>query len=223
VVGTPGAVLEDYGDLAEGLLALHSVTGAARWLSAAGDLLDVVLAEFIGPDGVHDTPADAKDAALAAVRRPGDPTDNAYPSGASAAAGALLGYAALTGSSRHREAAETALAGAGAMAGRAPQAFGWALAVSQALLDGPREVAVVGPDDDPARTMLHATALASTAPGLVVSVGPPDAEGLPLLAGRSLIDGAATAYVCRDFACALPTTDPDVLATQLRAGSTSMP
>ncbi|HST83226.1 MAG TPA: thioredoxin domain-containing protein [Kineosporiaceae bacterium] len=216
VVGTPGGVLEDYGDLAEGLLALHSVTGAARWLRAAGDLLDVVLSEFIGSDGVHDTPAGATDAALAAVRRPGDPTDNAYPSGASAAAGALLGYAALTGSSRHRQAAETALAGAGAVAGRAPQAFGWALAVSQALLDGPREVAVVGQDGDPARVLLHATALAATAPGLVVSVGPPEAEGVPLLAGRALIDGAPTAYVCRDFACSLPTTEPDVLAAQLR-------
>jgi uncharacterized protein YyaL (SSP411 family) len=219
VVGTPGGVLEDYGDLAEGLLALHSVTGSARWLSAAGELLDVVLAEFIGADGVHDTPAGATDVALAAVRRPGDPTDNAYPSGASAAAGALLSYGALTGSSRHRQAAETALAGAGAVAGRAPQAFGWALAVSQALLDGPREVAVVGPDGDPARALLHATALAATAPGLVVSVGPPDADGVPLLAGRVLVDGVPTAYVCRDFACSLPTSQQEVLAAQLRAGS----
>jgi uncharacterized protein YyaL (SSP411 family) len=221
VVGAPGGVLEDYGDLAEGLLALHSVTGSARWLSAAGDLLTVVLDEFIGPDGVYDTPADGTDAALSAVRRPGDPTDNAYPSGASAAAGALLGYAALTGSEPHRAAAETALGAAGAVADRAPQAFGWALAVTEALLDGPREVAVVGRGDDPGRAALHATALASTAPGRVISVGPPDAPGVPLLAGRDLIDGEATAYVCRNFACALPTTDQDVLSRQLRveAGS----
>jgi uncharacterized protein YyaL (SSP411 family) len=217
VVGSPGAVLEDYGDLAEGLLTLHSVTGAARWLSAAGELLDVVLAEFIGADGVHDTPAGATDAALAAVRRPSDPTDNAYPSGASAAAGALLSYAALTGSARHRQAAEQALGAAGSAGQQAPQAFGWALAVSQALLDGPREVAVLGRADDADRAALHAVALASTAPGLVISVGEPEAQAVPLLVGRGLIDGRATAYVCRDFACALPTTDPDVLADQLRA------
>ena len=215
VVGAPGGVLEDYGDLAEGLIALHSVTGAARWLSAAGDLLDVVLAQFIDVDGVHDTPAGATDAALAAVRRPADPTDNAYPSGASAAAGALLGYAALTGSARHRETAEFALGAAGAVAGRAPQAFGWALAVAQARLDGPREVAVVG-QDDPARSQLHRAALSATAPGLVISLGRPDTEGVPLLSGRSLIDGSATAYVCRNFACALPTTDHNVLSGQLR-------
>jgi uncharacterized protein len=215
-VGAPGGVLEDYGDLAEGLLALHSVTGSARWLSAAGELLAVVLGEFIGSDGVYDTPAGATDSALAAVHRPGDPTDNAYPSGASAAAGALLSYAALTGSEAHRAAAEAALGAAGAVAGRAPQAFGWALAVAEALLDGPREVAVVGRDDDPGRGRLHATALAATAPGLVISVGSPGAAGVPLLSGRDLIDGEATAYVCRNFACALPTTDQDVLSRQLR-------
>jgi uncharacterized protein YyaL (SSP411 family) len=69
---------------------------------------------------------------------------------------------------------------------------------------------------------LHAAALRSTAPGVVISVGTPDADGMPLLADRRLIDGEATAYVCRDFACALPTTDHDVLASQLRIGSTSM-
>ena len=92
--------------------------------------------------------------------------------------------------------------------------------MAEALLDGPREVAVVGPPDDAARTLLHTVALASTAPGLVVSVGGPDADGVPLLAGRILIDGRATAYVCRDFACALPTIDQYVLAGQLRAGPT---
>ncbi len=219
LVGAPAGVLEDYGDLAEGLLALHCVTGAARWLTAAGQLLDVVLAEFIGPGGVFDTPTGAKDVALAAVRRPSDPTDNAYPSGASAAAGALLGYAALTGSDAHRSAAETALGAAGAVSPRAPQAFGWALAVAQARLDGPREVAVVGPDGDPGRARLHEVALASTAPGLVISAGAPDAGDVPLLAGRPLLEGRAAAYVCRNFACRLPTTDPGELAAQLTAAA----
>jgi uncharacterized protein YyaL (SSP411 family) len=216
VAGSPSGVLEDYGDLAEGLLSLHSVTGEARWLSAAGELLDVVLAVFIDSDGVHDTPADAADAALAAVRRPADPTDNAYPSGASAAAGALLTYAALTGSARHREAAVAALGAAGLVASRAPQAFGWALAVAVALHDGPREVAVVGPDGDPGRAELHAVALAAVAPGLVISVGEPDLDGVPLLVGRPLQAGRAAAYVCRNFTCELPVSDPQALLEQLR-------
>jgi uncharacterized protein YyaL (SSP411 family) len=207
--------------VAEGLLALHAVTGGARWLAAAGRLLDTVLAEFADDAGaLHDTAAGGTDAALQAVRRPQDPTDNAYPSGTSAAAGALLSYAALTGSGRHREAAAAALRVAGAAGGRAPRAFGWALAVAEALLDGPREVAVAGADGDPLREALHAVALASPAPGAVVTVGPPDAPGVPLLAGRRVPDGsggtAAAAFVCRGFVCELPTSDPEALAGQLR-------
>ncbi|MDP9825548.1 thioredoxin domain-containing protein [Kineosporia succinea] len=208
--GNPGhaaGVLEDYGDLAEGLLTLHNVTGDVRWLATAGNLLEVVMSQFIDEDGVHDTARDSTDRALLALRRPADPTDNAYPSGASAAAGALLSYAALTGSHRARAAAERCLAAAGAVGGHAPQAFGWALAVSVARLDGPREIAVVGPDEDPVRASLHETALRSSAPGAVISTGRPDSPGVPLLAGRTLSRfGEAQAFVCRDFVCRLPAT-----------------
>jgi uncharacterized protein YyaL (SSP411 family) len=216
VVGTPAGVLEDYGDVAEGLLALHAVTGGAAWLEVTGDLLDTVLAGFFDGNAFHDTPRDGTDAALAAVRRPQDPGDNAYPSGWSAACGALLSYAALTGSERHRAAAETGLHVAGATGPRIPRAFGWALAVAEALADGPREIAVVGGDDD-GRRALHAVALAATAPGAVVSVGVPDAEGVPLLAERPLLDERPTGYVCRSFVCQTPVTAPEVLAGQVGA------
>jgi len=221
VAGAPAGVLEDYGDVAEGLLALHAVTGQARWLAVAGGLLDTVLDQFAdGEGGFYDTPLDATDAALATVRRPKDPTDGPHPSGWTAATGSLLGYAALTGSARHREAAEAGLGLVAGIGRRAPQAVGWGLAVAEAHLDGPREVAVVGPDGDPGRAALHAAALRANAPGAVVSVGAPDAAGVPLLAGRALVGGSATAYVCHHFACEAPTTDPDALNRQLAAART---
>jgi hypothetical protein len=217
-VGTPAGVLEDYGDVAEGLLALHAVTGDPAWLEVAGGLLDTVLQHFADDaGGFHDTPDDGTDAALAAVRRPQDPTDNAYPSGWSAVCGALLSYAALTGSERHRSAAERGLAVAAASGARVPRAFGWALAVAEALADGPREVAIVGPDDDQRRAALHAVALAGVAPGAVVSVGEPGADGVPLLADRPLVGGAPAAYVCRSFVCQAPVTSPEALAAQVGA------
>ena len=96
--GRPGrhaGVLEDHADVAEGFLALYSVTGDEEWLAFAGVLLDVVLGHFRdGRGGFFDTAEDAE----RLVRRPQDPTDNATPSGQAAAAGALLTYAALTGS-----------------------------------------------------------------------------------------------------------------------------
>jgi uncharacterized protein YyaL (SSP411 family) len=218
VTGAPGGVLEDYADVAEGLLALHAVTAEPAWLELAGGLLEEVLTHFAdGSGGFNDTPDDATDPALIAVRRPQDPTDNAYPSGWSAACGALLSYAALTGSQRHRTAAEQGLAVAAAGGGRVPRAFGWALAVAEALADGPREVAVVGPDDDQRRAALHGVALAGSAPGLVVSAGEPGAVDVPLLADRPLVGGRPAAYVCRSFVCQAPVTDGAALAVQVGA------
>ncbi|RKN07616.1 thioredoxin domain-containing protein [Streptomyces radicis] len=211
--GASAGVLEDYADVAEGFLALHAVTGERRWLDRAGALLDVVLARFASEDGaLYDTADDAE----RLIRRPQDPTDGATPAGWTAAAGALLSYAAHTGSDRHRGAAERALGIVTALGTRAPRFIGWGLAVAEAALDGPREVAVVGPADDPATAELHRTALRATAPGAVVTRGAPDAaDPPPLLAGRPLRDGRPTAYVCRGFVCAAPTNDPAELAAQL--------
>ncbi|MFE9994444.1 thioredoxin domain-containing protein [Streptomyces avermitilis] len=211
--GAHAGVLEDYGDVAEGFLALASVTGEGVWLEFAGFLLDHVLAQFTDPESgaLYDTAADAEKL----IRRPQDPTDNATPSGWSAAAGALLSYAAHTGAESHRTAAERALGVVKALGPRAPRFVGWGLAVAEALLDGPREVAVVGPADDPATGALHRTALLGTAPGAVVAVGTPGSDEFPLLADRPLVGGGPAAYVCRNFTCDAPTTDADRLRTAL--------
>jgi uncharacterized protein YyaL (SSP411 family) len=209
-VGDNAGVLEDYGCVAEALTVLHQATGEARWLAAAGDLLDVVLAHFgDGSGGFFDTADDAE----RLVRRPQDPTDNATPSGASAASGALLSYAALTGSSRHREAAEAALTKVSAVAARHARFAGWSCAVAEAVLDGPRQVAVVG--DGPAADALRRAAWASTAPGAVIVAGEPDQPGTPLLADRPLVGGEAAAYVCRGFVCDRPVTTVEELRAVL--------
>ncbi|MFE4666155.1 thioredoxin domain-containing protein [Streptomyces sp. NPDC056716] len=215
--GRPGAnagVLEDYADVAEGFLALASVSGEGVWLEFAGFLLDHVLARFTDPasGALYDTAADAE----RLIRRPQDPTDNATPAGWTAAAGALLSYAAQTGAEPHRTAAERALGVVKALGPRVPRFIGWGLAVAEALLDGPREVAIVGAGAaDPDARVLHRTALLGTAPGAVVAYGVPGGEEFPLLAGRTLVGGRAVAYVCRHFSCDAPTSDADALRAAL--------
>lgn len=210
--GANAGVLEDYADVAEGFLALASVTGEGVWLEFAGFLLDIVLDQFTAEGGaLYDTAHDAEPL----IRRPQDPTDNATPSGWSAAAGALLSYAAHTGSEPHRAAAEGALGVVKALGPRAPRFIGWGLAVAEALLDGPREIAVVGTRDDDAFRALCRTALDATTPGAVLAFGPPDSTEFPLLKDRPLVSGGAAAYVCRHFACEAPTTDPAELARAL--------
>ncbi|MER7898755.1 thioredoxin domain-containing protein [Streptomyces sp. NPDC096046] len=212
--GANAGVLEDYADVAEGFLALASVTGEGVWLEFAGFLLDHVLARFTDTESgsLYDTAADAE----RLIRRPQDPTDNAAPSGWTAAAGALLSYAAHTGSEPHRAAAHRALGVVKALGPRVPRFIGWGLAVAEAVLDGPREVAVVGPSlDDEGTRSLHRTALLGTAPGAVVAVGVPESEEFPLLSDRPLVGGEPAAYVCRNFTCDAPATEVERLRAVL--------
>jgi uncharacterized protein YyaL (SSP411 family) len=213
VAGAHAGVLEDHGDLAEGLLALHQVTGDLHWLEAAGRLLDAALDRFRDPaGGFYDTAADAE----ALVVRPQDPTDNATPSGWTATAQALLSYAALTGSERHRTAAEESLGLLVRLVGSHARFAGWALAALEAWLDGPREIAVVGDPAAAGTRALRAAGLRSTAPGSVLAVGPVG-DVHPLLSGRPLVGGEAAAYVCRRFTCDAPVTDPVDLARSVGA------
>ena len=213
--GDTEGVLEDYACVAEGFLVLSGVTGEARWLTLAGRLLDTALEAFgDGAGGFYDTAADGE----SLIFRPADAADDATPSGTFAMAGSLLSYAALTGSARHREAAEAALGVLPAIAARYPRAAGAGLAVAEAWLAGPAEIAVVGYEDDERTRILHQTALYAAPPGTVLALGdgdPRTAETVPLLAGRRQVDGAPAAYVCRSFTCLAPVTTPEQLAELL--------
>ena len=211
VVGAAPGVLDDHGDLAEGLLALHQATGESHWAEAAETLVDRSLERFVDAGVVHDTANDAP----ALFTRPASRSDNAEPSGAAALAGALLTASALTGSTRHRTAAAEVLAACGAVAAQDPRFAGWTLAVAEAALAGPLQVAVVG--EGPVADELVRLVRASGSPGLVVVHGVPDAPGIPLLADRPLVDGGPAAYVCRGFVCDRPVSTPEDLLTALRS------
>jgi hypothetical protein len=225
VAGTSAGLLEDYACVAAGLLALYGVTGADRWVPLAATLLEQVLSGFgDGSGGFYDTAADGE----RLIFRPADPVDGATPSGTFAAADALLSYAALSGSSRHRDAAEAALQVLPPIADRYPRAAGMGLAVAEALLSGPAEIAIVGPGDDPRTRDLLRTAVHLAPPGAVLALGPGAAGSgagpagvaepaqVPLLAGRGLVKGGPAAYVCRGFACQAPVTTPAELRETLR-------
>jgi uncharacterized protein YyaL (SSP411 family) len=209
-VGDPAGVLEDHGCVAEAFCAVHQLTGDGRWLTLAGDLLDTALRHFAtGSGGFFDTADDAE----RLVTRPADPTDNATPSGLSSMVAALVTYSALAGRPRYREAAEAALATIAPILARHARFTGYAAAAGEALLVGPYEVAVV--TDEPSGDPLVAAAHRHAPPGTVVVAGAPDQPGVPLLADRPMLGGAATAYVCRGFVCDRPVTTPRELVAQL--------
>ena len=210
--GANDGVLADYGDVAEGYLALYQATGEPAWLERAEGLLETALAHFPdGEGGFFDTADDAP----ALVRRPRDPGDNAEPSGWFAVAHACVSLSALTGTGAFRESAERALGMAAALAERAPRSVGWGLAAASALVAGPLELAIVGSAGDGGFSELLEVARQVPSPGAVIAFGPPSTS-VPLLAERPMHDGRATAYLCRQFTCRQPTTDPAVFAQQAR-------
>ena len=215
--GPSAGLLEDYACVASGLLVLYGVTGADRWVPVAASLLDTVLSAFgDGSGGFYDTADDGE----RLIFRPADPADGATPSGTFAAADALLSYGALSGSERHREAAVAALGVLPPIAARYPRAAGMGLAVAEALLSGPAEIAIVGPADDPRTRDLLRTALHLAPPGAVFAIGSGDADGsaVPLLAGRGLVNAGPAAYVCRGFTCEAPVTSAGALREALLPG-----
>ncbi|WP_433783166.1 thioredoxin domain-containing protein [Actinomycetospora sp. CA-101289] len=223
-VGDAPAVLEDHGALAEALLALHQATGEARWLDEARVLLETTLAHFAETDD-DGAPTgrfwDTADDAESLVTRPREVTDGATPCGSSLLAGALLTASVLVepeASARYRELADAAVASVGGLLARHARFAGSWLGVADTAAAGPLQVAVVSADDTEGRAgreRLAETARRHAPGGAVVVAGEPDADGVPLLADRPLVDGAPAAYVCRGFVCDRPRTDTDDLAAAL--------
>jgi uncharacterized protein YyaL (SSP411 family) len=213
---TGQGVLEDYANLADGLLALYEATFDERWFVTARGLMDSVIGRFADPEGgFFDTAIDHE----RLVTRPKDVQDNATPSGSAMASLVLLRLAALTGEGRYRTIAERALATITPFAARYPTGFAlWLQAIDLSLADVV-EVAIVGPLDDPATRVLIRVASGTYVPGRVIAVSRPErgASAIPLLLDRPMRDARPTAFVCRGFACQAPVTDPDALRAQLGA------
>jgi hypothetical protein len=191
--------LDDYGDVAHGLLELHVATGDLRWLEEARRLA-LLAVELFGDDergGFFLTPADGE--RLVARQKGFD--DNPTPSGNSMLAFVLLRLARLYGDAELERRAVSVLRLVAGPVTRVPSAFGWALCAFDLHFSPPRELAVIGPPDSAvARRFLDAWD-----PNAVVAVGP--GEGVPLLEGKGLVDGKPAVYVCEHFACQAPVTE----------------
>jgi uncharacterized protein YyaL (SSP411 family) len=218
VAGSAPGVLEDYAWLVTGLLALHQATGELDWLGHAQRLIDTAVDHFADPADPG-TWFDTADDAETLVARPRDPLDGATPSGTSAFAEALLTASALsdpTRAPRYRELADRTLQRGAIVLARAARSGGHWLAVAEAAVQGPLQVAVAVPADiDPATAELLATARRFAAGGTVIVAGQQDS--VPLLADRPPVSGRPAAYVCRGSVCDLPVTASSDLAASLVA------
>ncbi|MBW2507020.1 MAG: thioredoxin domain-containing protein [Deltaproteobacteria bacterium] len=205
------AYLEDYAYLAEGLLALYEATFDARWASWARELAGLMVIHFNDEKngGFFDTSDDHEQL----IHRPKDLQDNAVPSGSSVAATVLLKLSLLTGNQDYWQLAEQSVEAMTKLMRQYPTGFGQWLNAASFMSSEPREVALVGSEEElaPLLDVLRG----GYQPFQVIAAGREDDAPLPLLENRPKVDGKGTAYVCRQFVCQAPVTDPAALAEQL--------
>jgi hypothetical protein len=214
------AYLEDYANAIDGLVELYQLTFDLRWLRAARELADTLIDQFWDErhGGFYQTSRDHE----ALVARPKDFVDNAVPSGNSVATDVLLRLHALTGEEQYYTLAEAILLMLREAMARQPLAFGHLLCALERILAGSQEIAIVGDPVDARTHALLAEVRSRFLPNAVVAGAGSDeaaakaGEAVPLLADRSQVLGAPTAFVCESFICQLPTTEPQTLARQLK-------
>ena len=213
------AYLEDYAFLAEGLIELYQSTFDLRWFREALELTEQMLALFWDERaGFFDTAIDHEPL----ITRPQEVTDNATPSGTSGAVAVLARMALYTGRAEWRDKVERVLGRLAGAVVQYPHALSYLAAQMDFALAAPHEIALIGEPQTEEVDALLEVICRPYRPNQVVALRRPGdgaaADLIPLLVGREMINGRATAYVCRQFACQLPATAPDELRAQLDAG-----
>jgi uncharacterized protein len=198
--------LDDYANIADGLFALYELTFDYKWLEHAQHLLDRMIEQFWDSEagGFYFTGKDHE----ALITRSKDYFDNATPSGNSVAADVLVRMAALLDRADYRQKAEQIFVSAAAVMNQYPSAFGRMLAAMDFYIGPSREIAIVG---EPGEFL--AILRTQYLPRSVAAVGPDDR--IAVLRERTLLEGKPTAYVCENYTCKQPVTDPAAFQNDL--------
>ena len=218
---TGAETLEDVAWAVAGLTELYQGDGNTAWLAAALRVADARVAHYLDAGGrAFETPDDGE----SLIARPHDATDGATPAAGAVLAPALTRLAAITGRDDLAATARRLVDAETETITRMPEAATALVATAADLAVPPVTVVVVGEPGRPATAALlraperFAPAGAVVVAARVVPVPPEVSALVPLFAGRErLVGDAAVAYVCEGGACRLPTSDPEELATLLRA------
>ena len=214
------AYLDDYAFLIDALLWLYEVSGRLRWLNEADRLMATAIQFFWdeAEGGFFFTASDHEQL----IVRSKLATDNAIPSGNSVMIANLLRLSVLLNRKDLREKAGEILTAFGGNAAQSPFAHERFLSGLDAWHEGIQEVAIVGDLQSPLANQLLRVVYESFLPNKVVALLDPSwpegsqlAERVPLLSGKQPVKGKPTAFVCRNYACQSPTSDPSTLRTQL--------
>ncbi|TDB64443.1 thioredoxin domain-containing protein [Arundinibacter roseus] len=189
--------LEDYAAVSEGLLGLYQITFDEYWLSLVQELLDYSLDHFYDPeDGFFFfTHKEAENL----IARKKELFDNVIPGSNSILAHALFQAGSLLDHPTYIELADGMLNRMDKiLKGEIQVATNWAAFYAQRV-QSTAEIVIVGPEFDEFRKDLDRFFIPTK-----LMAGGPDTSDLPLLAGRTAINGQTAIYVCYDKTCQLP-------------------
>lgn len=210
------AYLEDYAYLAEGLVDLYEAGAAEAYLQAAARLAGYLMTDFADAEhgGFFSTAKDHESLIL----RAREGADGATPSPNAVAASVLARLSFHFDRQDWRDAAVGAVRAYGRQITRYPRAFSKSLAVVDFLTAGPVELAFIGNEDQPGLLALQRAVAECYLPNRIIAMGSPwSPSALPVLKGKNAVAGQPALYICRDFTCREPVTDPRLVAGALEA------
>ena len=218
------AYLEDYAYFAEGLIETYEAGGDERYVLAAVRLSERMLADFA--DDKHGGFFTTASGHESLIMRSREGPDGATPSGNAVAASVLARLSYHFDRDDFRQSATAAVRAYGRQIARYPRAFAKSLLVVDLLISGPVEIALIGSPNDSGTASLRAAVGRFYLPNRMLAHRIPSHTETthPLLQGKTLVGGKAALYVCRNFACRQPITDPadlPALLTPQEPGSSS--
>jgi uncharacterized protein YyaL (SSP411 family) len=217
------ATLDDYAFVACAMLDLHQASGEIEALRRASTLIAQIEARFAHPPvGFMLTPVDGE----APLGRKLELLDSVEPSGNAAALHAMLRLSQLRGDVAMRGRVEQTLRSHADRLWKAGMEMSWWLDALLLFIGPSYEVVVAGDADDARTQALCRVVLEHAAPHVALVRVPAAGAGddalavVPPAAGKTAVEGAPTAYVCRFGTCKRPTADAAELREQISEGWT---
>ena len=214
------AYLEDYAYSVRAFLDLYEAGFDKSWLFLAENLADIIISKFW--DDATSIFFNTGHLHKNLIVRTQSPTDGALPSPAALATESLLRLGLLLDREDFTRKASQALQAQSHLMKSYPQAYLSFILAADFFLNSMKEIAIVGRKDSKDTQKLLQALHGVYFPYRVIAFMDPDssqkkslAKKIPLLAGKKIIDGKSTAYVCKNFTCQLPVTDANGLLKQL--------
>ena len=213
------ANLSDYALLAGSMIDLYEASFNADWIEWADELTDLMIEKFYDEKSgaFYDTP----EGSVNLIVRMRDDYDGAEPTGNSIAVMNLLRLSQILDKEKYREIADKTVSYYSDILKKSPHALPQMLAAVDFSLVKPKQIIIAGKaNSEDTKMMLNSLHEFYIPNKVIIHSDSEDdsnyvSKNLEIVKYMKMIDGKATAYVCENYACKLPTNDLEVFISLL--------